>query len=133
MNSKLVRTRTVYIPVQNVTAATDWYVTHLGAVVSYSDEDKAIVNFADASFFLVKARVGERNFFYDVHGKKRFPITFEVDGFDELMALYEQLKVSGVQLGEIEDRGHAGNNFVFEDLDGNVFDVWSELKRTYVK
>jgi hypothetical protein len=98
MNSKLVRIGTVYIPVQSVKAETDWYVTHLGAVVSYSDEDKAIVNFADASFFLVKARVGERNFFYDVHGKKRFPITFEVDGFDELMALHEQLKVSGCNL-----------------------------------
>lgn len=133
MNSKLVRIGTVYIPVQNLTAATDWYVTYLAAVVSYSDEDKAIINFADASFFLVKARVGDHNFFYDVHEKKRFPITFEVDGFGELLALHEQLKVSGVQLGEIEDRGHAGNNFVFEDLDGNVFDVWSELSRKYAK
>ena len=133
MNSKLVRIGTVYIPVQNLTAATDWYVNHLGAVVSYSDEDKAIINFADASFFLVKARVGESNFFVDVYEKKRFPITFEVDGYEDLITLHEQLKVSGVQLGEIEDRGHAGNNFVFEDLDGNVFDVWSELSRTYVK
>ncbi len=133
MNSKLVRIGTVYIPVQNLAEATDWYVKHLGAVVSYSDEDKAIINFADASFFLVKARAGEQNFFFDVHEKKRFPITFEVDGLNDLIALHDQLKVCGVQLGEIEDRGHAGNNFVFEDLDGNVFDVWSELSRTYVK
>ena len=133
MDSKLVRIGTVYIPVQNLTAATDWYVKHLGAVVSYSDEDKAILNFADASFFLVKARNGERNFFYDVHEKKRFPITFEVDGLDALIALQQQLKMDGVQAGDVEDRGHAGNNFVFEDLDGNVFDVWSELSRTYAK
>ena len=133
MDSKLVRIGTVYIPVQNLTAATDWYVKHFGAVVSYSDEDKAILNFADASFFLVKARDGERNFFYDVHEKKRFPITFEVDGLDALISLQQQLKIGGVKVGDVEDRGHAGNNFVFEDLDGNVFDVWSELSRTYVK
>ena len=133
MDSKLVRIGTVYIPVQNLTAAKDWYVNHFGAVVSYSDEDKAILNFADASFFLVNARDGERNFFYDVHQKKRFPITFEVDGLDALITLQQQLKFSGVQVGDIEDRGHAGNNFVFEDLDGNVFDVWSELSRTYAK
>lgn len=133
MNSKLIRIGTVYIPVEHLEEATDWYVKHLGAVVSYSDEDKAIVNFADASFFLVKARAGERNFFFDDNGKKRFPITFEVDGFESLTALQQQLKIGGVQVGEVEDRGHAGNNFVFEDLDGNVFDVWSELSPSYVK
>ena len=133
MDSKIVRIGTVYIPVQNLTAATDWYVKHLGAVVSYSDEDKSILNFADASFFLVKARDGERNFFYDVLEKKRFPITFEVDGLGDLITLQQQLEVGGVNVGEVEDRGHAGNNFVFEDLDGNVFDVWSELSRTYAK
>ena len=53
MISKLIRIGTVYIPVQNLKAATDWYVKHLGAVVSYADQDKAIVNFADASFFKI--------------------------------------------------------------------------------
>lgn len=133
MDSKLIRIGTVYIPVQHLEEATNWYVNHLGAVVSYADGDKAIINFADASFFLVKARVGERNYFYDVHEKKRFPITFEVDGLESLTALQQQLKSGGVQVGEVEDRGHAGNNFVFEDLDGNVFDVWSELSPSYVK
>ena len=133
MNSNLVRIGTVYIPVQHLEATTDWYVKHLGAVVSYSDEDKAIINLADASFFLVKARVGERNFFFDIHEKKRFPITFEVDGLESLMAMQKQLKIGGVQVGEVEDRGHTGHNFVFEDLEGNVFDVWSELSPSYVK
>nr|WP_197140727.1 hypothetical protein [Lysinibacillus sphaericus] len=28
---------------------------------------------------------------------------------------------------KVENRGHAGKNFVFYDVDGNKFDVWSEL------
>ena len=36
-------------------------------------------------------------------------------------------------LGDIEDRGHSGRNFVFMDLDGNKFDVWSELSPSFKK
>ncbi len=36
-----------------------------------------------------------------------------------------------IRVGEIENRGHSGRNFVFYDLDGNKFDVWSELSPTY--
>ena len=58
-------------------------------------------------------------------------ITFEVDGGKGLSALHKQFKEKGVRVGEIEDRGHAGNNFIFYNLDGNIFDVWSELSPTY--
>jgi hypothetical protein len=37
----------------------------------------------------------------------------------------------GISIGEVENRGHAGRNFVFYDLDGNKFDVWSELRPTF--
>jgi len=33
----------------------------------------------------------------------------------------------GIKVGKVENRGHAGKNFVFYDVDGNKFDVWSEL------
>jgi len=36
-----------------------------------------------------------------------------------------------IKVGEIEDRGHSGNNFTFYDLDGNKFDVWSELSPAF--
>ncbi|WP_412986042.1 hypothetical protein [Niallia alba] len=41
------------------------------------------------------------------------------------------LKEKAVTVGDIEDRGHPGNNFVFYDLDGNKFDVWSELSPSF--
>ena len=47
------------------------------------------------------------------------------------VAYHEFLNKKEVSVGEIEDRGHPGNNFVFRDLDGNVFDVWSELSPTF--
>jgi predicted enzyme related to lactoylglutathione lyase len=36
----------------------------------------------------------------------------------------------GVSVGKIEDRGHAGN-FIFQDIEGNKFDVWSELSQSF--
>ena len=131
MSEKLIRIGTIYTPVKEVDKAAEWYVEKLDAHLSYIDEDKAIVNLADISFFLVKSSDQEHNYFYDVHNNVRFPITFEVDGGKGLSVLHKQLKEKGVRVGNIEDRGHAGNNFIFQDLDGNIFDVWSELSPTY--
>ena len=131
MSEKLIRIGTIYTPVIEVNKAAEWYVEKLDAHLSYIDEDKAIVNLADISFFLVKSSDQEHNYFYDVHNNVRFPITFEVNGYRALSELHEQLIEKGVSVGEIEDRGHAGNNFIFHDLDGNVFDVWSELSPTH--
>ncbi|WP_370644734.1 hypothetical protein [Sporosarcina sp. ACRSL] len=50
-------------------------------------------------------------------------MTSEVDGFKRLIEFHNFLEVQGVRVG----CGHAGNNFVFYDLDGNLFNVWSEL------
>lgn len=32
-----------------------------------------------------------------------------------------------MRVGDIENRGYYGRNFVFYDLNGNKVDVWSEL------
>jgi catechol-2,3-dioxygenase len=127
MGSKIIRVGTVYLPVNEVVSSAEWYVEKLGAVVSYQDEDKAIVNFANQSFFLVKAAENQSANFKDQHGKERFSITFEVDGVENLISLRQELAEKEVQVGEIEDRGHPGKNFVFYDPNGNIFDVWSEL------
>ncbi|MBM7619725.1 catechol-2,3-dioxygenase [Bacillus tianshenii] len=121
------RVGTTYIPVKDPETASNWYQETVGAVENFRNEDKAIMDFADQSFFLVKAKPAERMGFKDIHGNLHFAMTFEVDGYQELSALHTFLKGKGVEVGEIEDRGHAGNNFVFYDLDGNPFDVWSEL------
>lgn len=131
MSGKLVRVGTTYIPVTDVDLSAEWYVKNLEAALSYKDTDKAILNFADQSFFLVKSNVNESANFKDKYGNVRFSVTFEVDGLHALAELHKELQQSGVKVGEIEDRGHAGKNFVFYDLDENKFDVWSELSPAF--
>lgn len=131
MNNRLLRVGTTYIPVSNVDLAAKWYVEKLDAQLNYQDEDKAILDLADQSFFLVKSKEKETTNFIDAYGNERFSLTFEVDGKEALKLLRESLKEREVQVGEIENRGHAGINFVFSDVDGNRFDVWSELSPTF--
>lgn len=58
MCEKLIRIGTTYIPVSNVERSCEWYVSKLGVERCYQDSDKAIVNFANQSFFLVKSMNG---------------------------------------------------------------------------
>jgi catechol 2,3-dioxygenase-like lactoylglutathione lyase family enzyme len=127
MSEKLVRIGTTYIPVTNVDRSAEWYVNKLGAELGYKDNDKAIIDLANQSIFLVKAPGSESSNFIDIYGEERFSLTFEVNGLDDLEGLHKYFKENEVRVGEIENRGHAGRNFVFYDEDGNKFDVWSEL------
>ncbi|MFJ5771625.1 VOC family protein [Psychrobacillus sp. NPDC093180] len=127
MGENLLRVGTIYIPVTNVKSASEWYVNKLGAELSYQDEDKAILNFANQSFFLVKSNDNQSSNFVDMNGEERFSMTFEVNGLLALENIHKDFIDKQIQVGEIENRGHAGRNFVFYDLDGNKFDVWSEL------
>ncbi|MBY6051705.1 VOC family protein [Cytobacillus firmus] len=131
MSEKLLRVGTTYIPVTNVELSSEWYVNKLGAELSYKDGDKAILNFANQSIFLVKSKEGQSANFFDIYGNERFSLTFEVNGLSALEAIHKDFKQSGIKVGEIEDRGHSGRNFVFYDLDGNKFDVWSELSPAF--
>jgi catechol-2,3-dioxygenase len=131
MNEKLLRVGTTYIPVTSVEHSTKWYVNHLGAELSYKDDDKAILNLANQSFFLVQAKKDQRANFHDVYGNERFSLTFEVDGLSALESLHHEFINKEMRVGELEDRGHAGRNFVFYDPDGNKFDVWSELSPSF--
>ena len=133
MSTKLLRVGTTYIPVNNVERAAQWYVEKLDAQLNYQDQDKAILNLADQSFFLVKAKENETANFYDVYGTERFSLTFEVDGQEALKKLHQDFNEREINVGEIEHRGHSGINFVFQDLDGNKFDVWSELSPSFKK
>ena len=131
MKEKLLRVGTTYIPVQNVEIAADWYNKNLGAVVNYIDHDKAIIDLANQSFFLVRSKVGQTTNFIDAHEQERFSMTFEVNGLEALKSIHYQFRANEMKVGEIENRGHAGRNFVFSDLDGNLFDVWSELSEAF--
>ncbi|CAK6478121.1 VOC family protein [Peribacillus castrilensis] len=131
MSEKLIRVGTTYIPVTNVELSTEWYVINLGAELSYMDDDKAILNLANQSIFLVKSNMGQTSNFYDVYGQEHFLMTFEVNGLSALESLHNEFVNKEMRVGEIEDRGHSGRNFVFFDLDGNKFDVWSELSPSF--
>ncbi|MBX0358614.1 VOC family protein [Halobacillus sp. Nhm2S1] len=131
MNHSLFRVGTIYLPVQEVDESAIWYQEKLGAGINYKDNQKAIIGLAGISIFLVKSSPEQTSNFLDVVGSSRFAITFEVNGVEALRALHKELKNKGVSVGEIEDRGHPGLNFVFEDLQGNRLDVWSELSPAY--
>jgi catechol 2,3-dioxygenase-like lactoylglutathione lyase family enzyme len=131
MSEKLLRVGTTYIPVTNVELSSIWYVNKLGAELSYKDEDKAILNFVNQSIFLVKSNENQSSNFYDINGVERFSLTFEVNGLSALKAIHKDFTAKEIRVGEIENRGHSGRNFVFYDLDGNKFDVWSELSPTF--
>jgi hypothetical protein len=127
LSEKLLRIGTTYIPVTNVELSAEWYVKKVGAELSYQDEDKAILNLANQSIFLVKSSENQTSNFIDRYGQERFSITFEVNGLDALEAIHKDFKQNEIRVGDIENRGHSGRNFVFYDLDDNKFDVWSEL------
>lgn len=131
MDEKLLRVGTTYLPVADVEQSTVWYTSNLGAVLNYQDHDKAILNLANQSIFLVKSKEGESSNFVDIHGKERFSMTFEVNGLHALETLHTNFKGKKIRVGEIENRGHAGRNFVFYDVNGNKFDVWSELSTEF--
>jgi catechol-2,3-dioxygenase len=126
MKNLLFRVGTIYIPVSDAARSAKWYAEKLNAEISYQDENKAIVNLANMSFFLVKS-VEQSSNFTDIHGDERFVLTFEVNGMDALMDIHRVFTEKNIHVGGIEDRGHTGRNFVFCDPDGNKFDVWSEL------
>ncbi|MFE8696787.1 VOC family protein [Cytobacillus sp. FJAT-53684] len=131
MTEKLLRIGTTYIPISNVEQSSDWYINKLGAELSYKDEDKAILNFANQSIFLVRSNENQSSNFIDIYGNERFSLTFEVNGLNALEAIHRDFIEKEIRVDEIEDRGHSGRNFVFYDLDGNKFDVWSELSPSF--
>jgi catechol 2,3-dioxygenase-like lactoylglutathione lyase family enzyme len=133
MKEKLQRVGTTYIPVTDIKSSKDWYVNKLGAELTYLDEDKAILNLADQSIFLVRSHQGQTSNFKDFKGEERFSLTFEVNGIEALETMHREFIKQEINVGKIENRGHAGRNFVFQDPNGNLFDVWSELSPQYKK
>ena len=80
------------------------------------------------AFFFVKSKEHQSSNFIDIYGEKHIILTFEVNGLDALETIHRNFIDKGIRVGDIENRGHSGRNFVFYDfLDGNQFDVWSEL------
>lgn len=129
----LHRVGTNYIPVTNPKRSAEWFCANLGAELSLLDEgnNHAIINLANQSFFLICSEPGITSNFQTVNDGLMFAFSFEVNGEEELIKLRNELVNRGVNVGEIEDRGHPGRNFIITDPDGNRFDVWSELSKDF--
>lgn len=112
-----------------ITKSAEWFCTNLGAELGYMDEgnNHAILNLAQQSFILILSEKDALANFNTINDGLMFPFTFEVNGIEALIQLHEELQDKGVTVGEIEDRGHTGRNFIITDPDGNKYDVWSEL------
>lgn len=96
MSQKLIRVGTVYIPVNDIKESSNWYINHLGAELTYQDSDKAILNLANQSFFLVRSIGEQHSNFFDINGKECFSITFEVDGIETLKSLHKEFIELGI-------------------------------------
>ncbi|MFC3746190.1 VOC family protein [Paenibacillus sp. GCM10012306] len=127
--SKLMRVGTIYLPVTNPGLSAKWFCEKLHAELSYIDEgnNHAILNLAHQSFILIQSAQGTLANFQTINDGLMFPLSFEVNGIEALIELHKELSDNGVSVGDIEDRGHSGRNFIITDPDGNKYDVWSEL------
>src|SRR5690606_5253964 len=92
------RVGTTYLHVKNPEQSSKWYQTILGASENYRDQSKAILEFANQSFFLVKSSPGEKNAFLDSTGREHYSMTFEVDGFEKLKEFHTYLKKNSVKV-----------------------------------
>ncbi|WP_314586770.1 VOC family protein [Paenibacillus terrigena] len=133
MTSKLLRVGTNYLPVTDPKESSEWFCSNLGAEMTYLDDgnNHAIINLANQSFILIQSQKGITANFQTIRDGLMFPFTFEVNGEKALLELYQQLTAKNVCVGEIEDRGHQGKNFIITDPDGNRYDVWSELSENF--
>lgn len=133
MTSRLIRVGTIYLPVTDPKRSANWFCSNLGAELSFLDEENnhAILNLAHQSFILIQSEIGLTANFQTIRDGLMFPFSFEVNGEEELLRLHRELTDKGVTVGEMEDRGHAGRNFIITDPDGNRFDVWSELSNEF--
>lgn len=133
MTSRLIRVGTIYLPVTNPKLSANWFCSNLRAELAFIDEgnNHAILNLAHQSFILILSESSVTANFQTINDGLMFPFSFEVNGEEELLELHKELTDNGVTVGEIEDRGHDGRNFIIVDPDGNRFDVWSELSNEF--
>ncbi|AWB44657.1 hypothetical protein DCC85_10765 [Paenibacillus sp. CAA11] len=109
------------IPVTNVEKSAAWFVKHFGfnirnqreGYLSLFRDNRPILD-------LIQTDHPSRAVF-QVQGKNRWVITFFTN---DIEALHNDLKADEVKVGNISDEGKYGKFFVFEDPDGNLFDVW---------
>lgn len=54
-----------------------------------------------------------------------------MNGLTALEEIHRDFITNEVRVGSIETEDMLGKNFVFHDIDGNKFEVWSELSTRF--
>ncbi|WP_438432943.1 VOC family protein [Gorillibacterium sp. sgz500922] len=109
------------VPVTDIKKSADWFGKHFGFQVRHEREGYLSLFRGNRPILDLIQTDHESRAVFQVNGKNRWVITFFTD---DIVSLHRDLKASEVKVGSLSDEGHYGKFFTFEDLDGNLFDVW---------
>lgn len=109
------------IPVQDLERSAAWFVKHFGFNVRDRREGNLSLFRDNRPIICLTQSDHNSRAIFEVGNKKRWVITFFSN---DVVSLHHYLKSVDVIVGNISDEGEYGKFFVFEDLDGNLFDVW---------
>lgn len=111
----------VYLPAADVGATCEWYAKQFNLPATRGD---VILPGNRAMFMLNPTEPGRTSNFHTTgrarSGYEMFALRFETNQIEEL---YEKLVRNSVNVGSLSDEGDDGLQFVFEDPNGNKFQV----------
>lgn len=115
----------IYIPVSDLKRASDWYCEHLSFEVFF--EDSLFIELRTATGMRIILITNENHITSHMNYQNGVQAAY---GFtvSDIKAVYEQLKDSGIKVGQISE--YAGTSFSFHDLDGNVLEFWSDYSHS---
>lgn len=126
MESFIKRIETIYLPVANPKASSEWYEKHLklksASTVELEATQAQLALESGQFIFLIQNKDRVNANFTEVGGEEQCSLTLQVTDFHRL---YEELQVNGATITAIEDNRECGQNFYVYDLDGNKLDIWS--------
>ena len=113
----------VYIPVSNFDMAAAWYKDILGFELVFTDPIYyELCSPSGIRIMLIERRDGvNSHMMYDDSPQASYGFT--VDNIEDI---HKELTLKGLRPKEIST--YQGKSFGFADLDGNVIELWEELK-----
>lgn len=113
----------VYIPVSNFDKAVEWYNYILGFELVFSDSlYRELRSRSGIRVMLIERRGGvNSHMIYDTGTQATFGFSI-----NDIEKIHSELISKGVEVGKIG--AYQGKSFSFSDLDGNIIELWEELK-----
>ena len=109
------------IPVMDVMKSANWFSEHFQFNIRHAKEESVSLFRDNRPILLLVKSSDESRAVFNINNNKRWVITFFTDNIEKL---HEQLNSKDIKVSSISYEGEYGNFFTFEDLDGNLFDVW---------